>query len=168
VKWLEAQTPPPRAPERREGLTRVTASFSEGSAVLRGPDGEVTLAFDGKTRECVLPPGKYHVRTTRIACDNWLVSSAGTPEPAFAVEDFARKRAKLPDVAPTARLEVDETVRFEGHAKREHGRLQLGFGIKGADGRGLSVYKDGKRVPVTYKVLAKGGEVLAEGKMNYG
>ena len=31
-----------------------------------------------------------------------------------------------------------------------------------------AVYKDGKRVPVTYKVLGKDGAVLAEGTMNYG
>ncbi len=35
-------------------------------------------------------------------------------------------------------------------------------------GRGLTVYKNDKRVPVAYKVFAKDSEVLAEGTMNYG
>jgi hypothetical protein len=30
------------------------------------------------------------------------------------------------------------------------------------------VYKDDRRVPVTYKVLAKDGTLLAEGTMTYG
>lgn len=155
MKWLEAQKPPPRAPESREGSGRVTASFAEGSAVLAGPDGEVTLAWDAKTTEYALAPGKYRVRTTRIVRENWIISSAGTPEPSLTVKEGAE-------------LKVDETVRFQCHAKRQGGKLQLGFGIKGTDGRGLTVYKDDKRVPVTFKVLAKDGEVLAEGTMNYG
>jgi hypothetical protein len=52
--------------------------------------------------------------------------------------------------------------------QRKKGRLQLGFGIQGADGRGLSVYRNDKRVPVTYKLLARKGRVLASGGMNYG
>jgi hypothetical protein len=159
VKWLEAQAPPPRAPERREGATRVTASFEEGSAVLAGPDGEVTLAFGAGRPESVLPPATYRVRTTRIARENFLISSVGKPEPALVVEASGKD---------AVRLEVLEAVRFEGHAKRDGRKLQLGFSIKGADGRGLSVYKDGKRVPVTYKVRDANGAVLAEGTMSYG
>ncbi len=52
--------------------------------------------------------------------------------------------------------------------ERKKGQLQLGFGIRGADGRGLSVYRNDKRVPVTYKVLSSKGKPLAWGKMNYG
>jgi hypothetical protein len=145
----------------------VTASFEEGSAVLAGPDGEVTLAFGADAKECALPPGKYRVRTTRIVRENFILSSAGKPEPALEMKECAKK-ARMMDVAETARLQVGETVRFECRAKRHGKKLQLGFMIKGADGRGLSVYKDDKRVPVTYKVLAADGKVLAEGKMTYG
>lgn len=168
MKWLEAQKPPPRAPGKREGSGRVTMSFAQGTAVLAGPDGEVTLAPDAETSEFWLPPGKYRVRTTRIVRDNWIVSSAGTPEPALVVKDMRKERATQLDVPETAHLNVDETVRFQCHAKRHGAKLQLGFSINGADRRGLTVYKDGVRVPVTYKVLAKDGEVLAEGTMNYG
>jgi hypothetical protein len=45
--------------------------------------------------------------------------------------------------------------------------LTLGFGITTKDKRGLSVYRDGKRVPVIYKVFDKKGKVLAQGTMNY-
>jgi hypothetical protein len=151
VKWLETQTPPPRA----KGEAKVTASFAEGSAVLAGEGGDVTLVWDPKGPAPGAPPGKYRVRTTRISRENFLISAAAGPEPTLAVKDKAE-------------LKVDETVRFDGQAKRLGNKLDLGFSIKGKDGRGLSVYKDGKRVPVTYKVLAKDGAVLAQGKMNYG
>ncbi|MHC4450497.1 MAG: hypothetical protein ACYS0E_10250 [Planctomycetota bacterium] len=45
--------------------------------------------------------------------------------------------------------------------------MTLGFGITTKDKRGLSVYRDGKRVPVIYKVFDKKGKVLAQGTMNY-
>ncbi len=136
--------------------------------MLRGKDGDVTLAFGAAAAPSVLAPGKYRVRATRIARDGWLLSSSGAPWPELVVKDAAKEPAKLMDVALAARLEIDETVRFEGRAKRQGGKLQLGFTLKGADGRGLTVYKEGVRVPVTYKVLAADGAVLAEGAMTYG
>lgn len=124
--------------------------------MLQGHHGEFVLVWDPKGPAPEAPPGKYKVRTTRIARDNFLISSAGVPEPSIEIG------------AEKAELKLDETVKFEGHAKRKGARLELGFAIKGADGRGLTVYKDGVRVPVTYKVLAADGAVLAEGTMNYG
>lgn len=146
----------------------MTASFAEGSAVLRGKDGDVTLAFGAGAPASVLAPGKYRVRSTRIAREGWLLSSSGAPWPEFVVKDAAKERPRLMDVGLVARLEVDETVRFDGRARRQGGKLQLGFALKGADSRGLTVYKEGVRVPVTYKVLAKDGAVLALGTMTYG
>lgn len=136
--------------------------------MLRGKDGDVTLAFGAGAPASVLAPGKYRVRSTRIAREGWLISSAGAPWPEFVVKDAAKEPPRLMDVALAARLEVGETVRFEGRAKRQGKKLQLGFVLKGTDGRGLTVYKEGVRVPVTYKVLGKGGERLAEGTMTYG
>jgi hypothetical protein len=73
---------------------------------VAGPDGEFTLAFDAALRECALPPGKYRVRTTRIVRENWIISSAAGPEPALVVKDPRQGRARMMDVAETARLEV--------------------------------------------------------------
>lgn len=123
--------------------------------MLAGPEGEVMLVWDPKGPAPEAPPGTYRVRATWIARGDFLISAAAGPEPTLTVKDRAE-------------LKVDETVRFGGHAKRQGGKLDLGFSITGSDGRGLTVYKDGTRVPVTYKVLAKDGEVLAQGTMNYG
>lgn len=151
MKWLEAQKPPPRG----EGAAKVEASFTEGTAVLAGPAGERTLVWDPKGPAPELPLGTYRVRTTRILRENFLISSTGMPEPSLAVTGKAE-------------LKLDETVRFRCRATRKGEKLQLGFNISAPDGRGLSVYKDDRRVPVAYKVLGKDGEVLAQGKMTYG
>ncbi|MHC4957726.1 MAG: hypothetical protein ACYTGN_05065 [Planctomycetota bacterium] len=52
--------------------------------------------------------------------------------------------------------------------KRRGGGLQLGFSITGADGRGLSIYRNGKRVAVSYRLVDGNGKVLDRGPMNYG
>ena len=56
-----------------------------------------------------------------------------------------------------------------GDVKRAGKRnLQLNFSLINKNRHGLSIYHDGKRVPVTYTVLSKKGSRLAWGKMNYG
>jgi hypothetical protein len=134
VKWLEAQKPPPRG----EGGAKVVASFAEGSAVLAGEKGEISLAWDPKGPAPEAPPGTYRVRTLRIARGSFLISSAGLPAPPLVVKE-------------TTELKIDEIVRFDGNARRRGRALQLGFSIKGADGRGLTIYKAGARVPVKYR-----------------
>ena len=101
------------------------------------------------------------MKTTRIARtlgkSHWFLSQTGPPLP---------PRQLTPDKATN--IDVGDSVHFTPRVQRKKGRLQLGFGIQGADGRGLSVYRNDKRVPVTYKLLARKGRVLASGGMNYG
>ncbi|MHC4135502.1 MAG: hypothetical protein ACYS0K_11000 [Planctomycetota bacterium] len=108
-----------------------------------------------------LPAGTYRVRTTRVEREkggvHWFLSSTSPPRERVTVK-----------AGRTVRVAVDDTVHFEPRIRRQDDRIQLGFAIKAADGRGLSVYKNDRRVPVTYKVLAKDGKVLASGTMNYG
>ena len=160
---MERQPPPRRVDKATEvaaGFGRVTANFEAGSIVLAGPDGDVTLVWrKGGAR--ALPAGTYRVRTTRVEREkggvHWFLSSTSPPREGITVK--ARR---------TVRLEVDQAVHFEPRIRRKGDRVQLGFTIKAADGRGLSVYRNDRRVPVTYSVLSKKGEVLASGTMNFG
>ncbi|MFQ5506492.1 MAG: hypothetical protein ACE5F1_17115, partial [Planctomycetota bacterium] len=68
----------------------------------------------------------------------------------------------------TTRIELDPSVHFEGKARFKGQRLMLAFAIRGGDGRGLSIYREFKRVPVRYRILGKKGRVLAKGRLNYG
>jgi hypothetical protein len=142
------------------GSGGITASFKTGSVGLAGPDGDVTLVWKkGGVR--ALPAGTYRVRTTRVEREkgdvHWFLSSTSPPREPITVK-----------AGGTVRVAVGDTVHFQPRIRRKDDRMQLGFAIKGADGRGLSVYKNDRRVPVTYKVLAKDGKVLASGTMNYG
>lgn len=142
---------------------RVKSDLGAGSIILAGPDGDVTLSWAAadEARERLLPAGTYRLRTTRSersqGDEHWFVSSTG---PAGKPRRFAAGAVET--------IKVDDSVRFEGRAKRESGELQLNFMIAAADGRGLSVYRDDRRVDVGYEVLDRKGGVLATGTMNYG
>jgi hypothetical protein len=88
--------------------------------------------------------------------DHWFVSSTGP----------AGKPRRLG--ARESRLHVDPTIHVEARVQRKGDRLQLGLAIRGADKRGRTIYRDDRRVTVTYKLLARNGDVLTTGTMNYG
>lgn len=154
------------APEKgNTESARVVSDLEAGSIVLKGDKGDVALVWKQgeKGHERALPPGPYYLRTTRVervkGKNHWFLSSTG-PQQGAAMKLKAGK---------AKRIDVAATVHFHAMMKpNKKGAFQLGFSIKGADGRGLSVYRNDKRVPVTYEVLAKGGKVLASGSMNYG
>ena len=114
-----------------------------------------------KKRVRGIPPGNYRVRSVRQEREekgsHWILS-ATTPH-----ADARRFTA-----GKTTRLKVGDTLHIAGRAKLKKKRLQLGFSLQNAAGWGASVYRDDKRVAVTYEVLGKGGRVLASGPMNYG
>ena len=147
------------------GSALVKSNLAHGTILLTGPDGDVTLVWkDGeKGKARALPPGSYRLRTIRVERvqdgTHWFLSSTG---PKGKPMDLAGRRTK--------RVDVTDTVHFRHQINPDpkSGGLNLGFSIKTADDRGLSIYKDGRRVPVRYEVLAKGGAVLAQGTMKYG
>ncbi len=146
---------------RPKGLALVETNLEKGSIILAGDKGDFALVWKGKKGSRSLLPGGYRLKTTRIARTkgkgHWFLSQTGPPLPPQQLEP-----------GKTIRIDVGDSVHFTPSVKREKGRLQLGFGIRGADGRGLSVYRNDKRVPVTYKLLSRDGRVVASGKMNYG
>jgi len=141
----------------------VEPEFERGSVVLRGPTGDVSLVWaDGKgPRARSLAPGEYRLRTTRVVREHegrdWFLSSTGPLGPTRTLR-----------AGETAKVEGCAEVRFQAHARRRHAELQLGFSVTGADGRGLSVYRDGRRVDVSYEVVDGAGRVLSRGTMQYG
>ncbi len=143
----------------------IVKSSDAGSVVLAGRGGdEATIVWGPRQPQARITSGRYTVRTTRIerqkGDEHWFLSSCG---PA----GHKKRKIKLKRGENTFKL--GDTVHFEGMVRGWHGgRLQLGFAIRGKDHRGLSVYRQDKRVPVTFKVLDRKGNVLSEGPMNYG
>ncbi len=135
-----------------------------GRITLAGPDGDVTLLADG-TREIsrfALPPGSYRLRDSRLAMEQdgtwWFLSSSTGPhrEP---VELIAGSETKF---------DPGNEVHFKPNVKRQANGIFLGFGFTTKDRRGLSVFKDGRRIVMWYQLLAADGGVLAEGPLKYG
>jgi len=150
--------------ETRRDDALLTTNIKAGSFVLASGDREFNLVWKAgdKNRKRALPQGDYRLRTIRVERmlkdDHWFLSSSGLPG-----KPRALKRST------TTRIKVGDTVHFAiRRAKRKGNNIMLGFALLGADNRGISVYQNDKRVPVTYKVLSKKGRVLAEGAMNYG
>ena len=141
----------------------VRSNIETGSVILAGPKVEIALIWraEDKERRRAVPADAYRLRTTRIERtergSHWFLSSSG---PAGKPRRYRAGRS--------VRLEVDPTVHFRGTVKRKAKQLQLGFTLKGADGRGISIYKDDRRVPVTYRILSADGRALVAGKMRYG
>ncbi len=108
-----------------------------------------------------LHPGRYQLRTARIERTlegvHWFVSISGPPVPALELE-----------AGNTGRLPVDGSVHFAAQAGISEGEVKLGFSIRSADRRGLSIYRDDRRVSVSYEVRDASGQVLRAGTMRYG
>ena len=89
---------------------------------------------------------------------HWFISATTPPKKPLQLRSNKKITLELPD-----------TIHLNGKVRRTGKRqLQLGFTIQSKDRNGLSIYKAGKRVPVSYKILSSQGSPLAWGKMNYG
>ena len=136
-------------------------SVDAGSAVVAGPGGDELLLVWKKPGEVKLPAGKYKLRTTRVERthkeEHWFLSSTGP-----AGKPFTIKRGK-------GSIDLGGTVHFAAQVRGWRGaQLVLGFMISNGEHRGVSVYRQDKRVPVTFKVLDRKGKILKAGRMNYG
>ena len=60
------------------------------------------------------------------------------------------------------------TAVFRPNAAWRKGKLRVGFAITAVGRRGMSVFKAGRRVPVTYEIQGEKGKVLAKGTARYG
>lgn len=171
VEWLRSGSIP--APKRVEtpplesesGLGSVTASFEEGSLIVSSPKGElVRLAWEPRDaftmpsdRRRPLEPGEYRLVGYRVvrrdaAGARWHVSATG------------KMRKLVVEDGRDLRVEVDERV----HVAQRFDGKSAGMEIRGEGGAGLTIYREGKRIGVPYRVLGEGGAELARGDMRYG
>ncbi|MHC4923708.1 MAG: hypothetical protein ACYTG4_06465 [Planctomycetota bacterium] len=152
-----------REKSKSDKLASVGITAETGTVLLKGPEGDVRLVWDaeGKDRVCTLPAGEYAVRTIRTERTregtHWFLSTTG---PAGEPKEFKAGRTRT--------LKVPTGVVFKGRAKKAGEGLALGFALTTPDGAGISVYKEDRRVKVTYEVLDRMGKSVAEGTMTYG
>lgn len=144
----------------------ITPEFDEGSLFLRDDKGAlVRLAWESRgdaSREAnrgrKLPAGKYTLLGYRLvdrsrAGEVWHVSGTGTKRKPIEIPAHGQIALGVPH-------EISVKQRFDGES--------AGMEIRGAHAAGLSIYKNGARIPIGYRVLDAGGAELTQGSMNYG
>ena len=105
-----------------------------------------------------LPAGRYTLVGYRILADDaegdpWHVSATGGSIREVVVESGVNRD-----------LGIDASIRI---ATRVHaGRIQVS--VQGEHGAGLSIYEEGRRIPIGYRLLDASGTELASGRIEYG
>jgi len=159
-------------------------SFDEGTVLLKNAGGEairvswepVKAAPGGKSLERTgrrprseasrrrsLPAGVYTLIGYRVirrdkAGKIWFVS-ATAPR---GIRKFAVVAGKQ------GKLEIDEQVAVDCAARRTKLGLRLLVTVTGEIESGLSIYRNGRRIPLEYRVLDSKGRVVARGGLEYG
>jgi hypothetical protein len=147
--------------QAEEGLGTLTPGFERGDLFLTSADGTALrlswTGAEGEERTRALPAGEYVLKTYRI------VRTKGDELWHISATSPSIQRLKVKAGANLA-VEVDETIRLR--AKLGSQRAQMT--IQGQNGAGLTIYRDGKRIPIDYRVVDDAGEVVASGRMRYG
>lgn len=109
-------------------------------------------------RRRALPPGTYTIVGQRLVDRSkqgevWHTSATGHELGELQVE-----------VGAELAVTLDPTVRI---GKRASGR-RVAMSVQGPHASGLSLYKDGRRIPIRYRLTDARGRELAEGPMTYG
>lgn len=149
---LEATTP------ITKGMGAVTSNLERGELFLRDEEGKVyrlrwTAGEDDQERS--LPLGTYVLVGYRIVEGKWHLSASGG------------RRKVVVGETPT-RVIVSKGVAIDFRAKPRGSQLSLQMGIAGGDGLGMSIFKDGARIPIRYRLTGKKDAEVAAGPMNYG
>jgi len=63
---------------------------------------------------------------------------------------------------------VPDTVQIRLQTRLEGNAAHLQMSVQGARRAGMSLYRDGKRIPMRYRVVDARGAAVAEGAMQYG
>ncbi len=113
---------------------------------------------DDPSRVRALPPGDYRMvgyRLMRKAAsgETWWASATGQPIRRLALR-----------AGETAVLEIDPTVHVRGRSSR----TSVNVDVKGEGKSGLSLYREGKRIDLRFRLLDAEGKERTAGTIHYG
>lgn len=148
-------------------------SFSEGTLLLKDkdsswfrlewpqqrPDASGAAASD---RWRALPAGEYTLVSYRLVRRDgkgveWFIS-ASKPD--------LRRIVVRPGV--NQEVKVEDGIRMKCTTSLKGEDVQVGAAITGDNGAGLSIYQNGKRIAMAYRIEDAQGKRLAGGNMKYG
>ena len=148
-------------------------SPGEGELFLRGPRHQryrLKWKKADKDRRRALPVGRYTITGYRIVRKDkndvpWFVSTTSNGYRKLVVKPGEVSRIKID---PAVYLKAEGTL-HEGTLRAQmmvngerHGGLHHRHQV------GLSIYRQGKRIPIAYRALDRQGKVVASGTMKYG
>ena len=170
IKYLSsgAVKPPtavtPRLPAKPAAAGFVLPGFERGSLILKNQHGEYfRLSWEGdraRKERLALPAGTYTLtgyRLIRRDTDGkeWFLSATSHGIRHIEVRPGAEQRVAL-----------DDTIRIQRGLAPNGAQVQMM--IQGEGHSGLSIYRNGKRIPIGYRITGEDGVVLAQGSMTYG
>lgn len=137
--------------------------------LLCGPGGKKIRLVWQKTKEKVpdqrraVPPGKYLVLHYTLSRQDdkgnkWFLSGTGHRIRQFVVH----KRHKT-------MVSMSDSIQLKPHVKlKDDGMLHVGVAVWGEHHCGLTIYKDGKRIPIRFRVTDRNNRQIASGALKYG
>ncbi|MCI0376175.1 MAG: hypothetical protein L0215_01080 [Gemmataceae bacterium] len=157
---------PPRGDNDGDGF--VTPSFEEGSLPLRNKAGKYfRLVWEKRAGERpgdlrrALEPGVYQVAGYHVARHDpqgkdWFVW-------------FNTKHGDTVRVhkGQTASVKVDDAIQLDCRPKASAHGIEIIARVAGERHASITIYKEGKRVPLGYRVTDTNQRVLAEGPLGY-
>ncbi len=151
----------------------ITPGFEEGSLLLKNEHGQFfRLAWEkgdlvssdnaAQDRRRALPPAVYTLTGYRIVRRDdkgsvWFVSATAQ----------AIRRLTV-SAGEEQKVSVDETILMQCKALPGDGNVTIQMMIQGEHHSGLTIYRDGKRIPMQYRMTDAQGKDITSGTMNYG
>lgn len=103
-----------------------------------------------------MPAGVYRLFGYRVVKGKWMISTTA-----------GRQELKI-EAGRNAAIDPSSTIHLNLRARRQRGQVRVNLGITNGQHMGLSLYKDGARIPLTYSLLDAKGKELTSGPLNYG
>ena len=156
-------TTPPAARDDRSGI--LTATFAEGSVLLKDKDGTFYRLGWKKAdadRRRALPAGDY------VMTGYTLVRPDGQGKEWFLGASGKMIRKLTVRAGEEQPLTLQEFVHMHCRAVPQEGGVQVQGVVKGEHHCGVSIYRDGKRIPLGYRVTDAQGKEVAAGSLEYG
>ena len=178
LKSGKLQPPRPVAVAPGKDIARagfLIPSFTEGTLFLKRSSGEhyrlewpeqPTSGDPGAKaapdRRRALPPGEYTLTCYRVARRDakeveWFISATAP-----------HIRSLIVKAGEEQRVQVDETIQLTGSAQLGDGGVKIQAKFTGAEHSGLSIYREGKRIELGYRLADIQKKQLATGTMHYG
>jgi hypothetical protein len=154
--------------ENLDHIGYLTSSLDDCSVVLkRQSDGRAFQLLwkkgsGGKDdRRRALPPGEYQITGYRIARrdtegHDWFISGAG------------KIRTLKVHAGHVQDLKLMEVIGLTCRALPRGGDVQVQAIVQGEHHCGLSIWKDGLRIPIHFRIADAAGKELASGTLKYG